>query len=93
MLAGADEHVRGGYDICERVILWIVPGDPDRDRDVIGRVAVGDGEGAMEAEQELGPSVVVSWGEEDEGVGLGKREREGLNCRHRSLDGCEGSGR
>lgn len=59
-LTGTDEHVCGGYDIRDRVFPWVVPGDPDRDRDVVGRLAVGDGEGAVKAEQKLGPSVVVS---------------------------------
>ena len=45
------------------MLLWIVSGDPDRDGDVVRRLAVGDGEGAMKTEQKLGPSVVVSWRE------------------------------
>ena len=92
MLAGADEHVRGGDYVGNRMFLWIVAGDPDRERDVVGRLAEGDGESAMETEQELGSSVVVSCG--DRGVSGGRRggEREGLNCRRQSLDGWRGSG-
>ena len=74
MLAGTDEHVRGGDYVGNRVFLWIVASDPDRDRDVVGRLAEGDGDNAMETEQELGSSVVVSCGEGGERV-AGMRER------------------
>jgi hypothetical protein len=39
---------------------WVVSGDPDGDGDVVGSVTVGDGEGTMKTEQQLGSSVVVS---------------------------------
>lgn len=42
------------------MLLWIIPGDPDRDGDVVGGLAIGDGESAVETEQELGSAIVVS---------------------------------
>jgi len=72
VLAGADKHTRGGYDVGDRMFPWMVARDPDRDRNVVGRLAVGDGERAVETEQELGPSVVVCCGEGERG----RRERE-----------------
>lgn len=62
LLARADEHVWGGHDVGYRVFLWIVSGEPDRDRDVVCGLAVGDGESAMDTEQQLGSAVVVRWG-------------------------------
>lgn len=62
VLASADEHVRGSYDISNRMLLWIVSGDPDGDWDVVGRLTICNGESAMKTEQQLGPSVVVSYG-------------------------------
>ena len=85
VLAGADEHVRGGDYVGNRVLLWIVAGDPDRDGDVVGGLAEGDGESAMETEQELGSSVVVRCGEGGERGAGG--EREGVHCRRQSLAG------
>lgn len=63
VLAGADEHVWGGYDIRNRRVLGVLARDPDCDGDVVGRVAEGDGESAVETEQELGPPVVVRCGD------------------------------
>jgi len=83
-----DKHGRGSYDVGNRVFLWIVPSEPDCDWDVVGRLTVGNGEGAVKTEKQLGPSVVVSCGEEGE-VGecvCVEKERDELNCRHRSLD-------
>lgn len=77
VLAGADEHVWGGDYIGNRVFLWIVARDPDRDGDVVGSLAEGDGEGAVKTEQELGPSVVVRCGEGGERDGR-RRERDRL---------------
>lgn len=74
MLAGTDEHIWGGYDVCNRVVLWVVSGDPDRDRNVVCRLPIGDGESSMETEQQLGSSVVVSYGEEDEARFWRRRE-------------------
>lgn len=62
-MAGTDEHVQCGDYVGNRVFLWIVASDPDRDRNVVGGLAEGDGDDAMETEQELGSSVVVSCGE------------------------------
>jgi len=45
------------------VFSWIVASDPDRDGDIVGGLAEGDGENTMETEQELGSAVVVSCGE------------------------------
>jgi len=90
-LARADEHVWGGYDVWDRVFLWIVSSEPDRDGNVVGRLAVGYGESAMKTKQQLGSPVVVSCGEEDELWFW--RGRDELNCKRRSLDGLEESGR
>lgn len=60
VLASADEHIRGSYDISNGVFSWIIPGDPDRDWDIISGVTIGDWENAMKTEQQLGPSIVVS---------------------------------
>lgn len=59
-MAGTDEHIRGGYDIGNGVILWIVSGDPDSDRDIVGCLAIGDGKSTVKTEQELSPTIVIS---------------------------------
>jgi len=67
------------------VFPWIISSEPDCDWDVVGRLTVGDGEGAVKTEKQLGSSVVVSCGEGGEAGGeFG--EGDELNCRHRSLD-------
>lgn len=62
VFAGAYEHVWGGYDVYDRVFLWIVSSDPDRDWNVVGRLTVSDGKNAVKTEQQEGPSVVISCG-------------------------------
>jgi hypothetical protein len=76
LLARADEHVRGSHNIGNRAFLGIVSGDPDRDWDVVGRLPVGDGEGPMQTEQELGPPVVVSCAEQSELEKTGRTEMD-----------------
>lgn len=66
MLARADEHFWGGYDVWDGVFPWIVSGEPDRDRNVVGGPPVGDGESAVKTDEQLRSAVVVSCGEEGE---------------------------
>lgn len=56
---GAYEHVACGHDVCDRRGARVLSGDPDGDRDVVGRAAEGNWKEAMETEQQLGPAVVV----------------------------------
>lgn len=66
IFAGADEHPRGSYDIRNRVFLWVISSDPDRDGDVVGCLTIDNGKSPMKTEQQLGSSIVVSCVEQSE---------------------------
>jgi hypothetical protein len=51
VLASADEHIWGSYDISNRMLFWIVSSEPDRDWDVVGCSTIGNGESAVKTEQ------------------------------------------
>lgn len=55
------EHVRSRDDIRDRRLPGVVAGDPERDRDVVGCIAEGDGQQTVDAEQQLGAAVIECW--------------------------------
>lgn len=54
-----DKHVACGDDIDDGRLAWVGEGEPDGYGDVVAGAAEGDGEEAVEAEQQLGAAVVV----------------------------------
>ena len=58
--ARSDEHIAGRNDIGDWRVPGVVAWQPDSDRDVVGCSAESYWKQAMQTEQELGPSVVVS---------------------------------
>jgi hypothetical protein len=86
VLSGLDKHVISRDYIRDRRLAGILAGDPDRDGNVVRGLAIGDGEEAVDAEQQLGTPVIESW--------LGRQSQQGIRysksyCRHRTWDaGC-----
>jgi hypothetical protein len=56
-----DEHIAGGDDIGHRRSSWMIADQPDGDGNMIGRIPIGDRQQSMQAEQHLGPAIVVCW--------------------------------
>lgn len=59
VFAGPHKHVTCGYDICDRGLARVIPSYPEGDRNVVRGGAVGDGQQAVQTEQQLGAAIVV----------------------------------
>lgn len=90
--AGSDEHVTCWDDKGDRRGTGIVSWKPCRDWYVVSGATEGYREKAMDAQQELGPSVVISWRTWDVSYGSWKVAAERLNCTRLSLAGWLGAG-
>lgn len=72
ILARLDKHVGGRDYIDDGGLAGVVSGQPDGDGDVVGCLAVGDGEEAVDTEEELGPAVIKGWRARQWGLNTGR---------------------
>jgi hypothetical protein len=55
----SDQHLRSGDDVAHGWVLGVLVRDPGGDGDVVGVSAEGDGDGAVQAEEDDGLACVV----------------------------------
>lgn len=58
---GFYEHITGGYNVNDWRMAGMLSRDPDRHRNVIGGIAIGDREQSVNTKEELGAPVIVRW--------------------------------
>lgn len=61
VFTGPHEHVACGHDIRDRGLARVIPSYPEGDRNVVRGGAVGDGQQAVQTEQQLCAAIVVRW--------------------------------
>lgn len=84
VFAGPHKHVTCGYDICDRGLARVIPSYPEGDRNVVRGGPVGDGQQAVQTEQQLGAAIVVRWRR-------GQRARRVGVCGRLTVDVCLGA--
>ena len=67
-----DEEVCGGDDVEDGVVAGVGCWEPEGDREVVGGVTEGDGEEAVESDEEVGATVVVCWANMRKGEEMGR---------------------
>ena len=70
VLSGPNEHVASGDDIGQGRDAWIFTGDPHRNWNIVRCTTKGYRKEPVEAEQELGATIVIGWMAREQSVSM-----------------------